>query len=168
MSKKPSIITASMICRQALLSFSQLRNGECPPSDVPFPNLGAPVFMPGQFGVAFGIPDEALIGTLDGLTHHYIEPAVTVLSRLAGDAELGFEHLVKPLGVWAVASEIYNGVCLRCVIVEDFAVDEVWPWSKRIRKYYDVSADEYKTGPTTMAVRFDVHEPGMGRLAEAA
>ena len=126
-----------------------------------FPKLSCFV-RPGQYGITVGIPDGSLLMPIDEFVDKFVTPAMADLVQQIGGVELSPEFLQPALGVYASVSERYDGVSMRLVIVEDYPVDNTWLFPKRVRRYYDAGIDKFLTAPTTMAIRFDVHEPGVG------
>lgn len=161
--KTRPLLTISTICKEALVILAQLRKLPEPPTPIAFPKLLTPS-RPKAFFSAVALPETALSSNFDDFTKTYILPPMIDLVEQAAGKELGSEGLPLPVAVYAASREVYNGVCLRTLIIEDWPVGDDWPFAKDVRRYYDVNLDEFVTGPTVTALHFTVHEPGVSNL----
>lgn len=154
---EPTQLTASQLCRTALISLQKARENRSAPPRPPYASrFYAPV--KGLFGALAFVLDDALAMDLDDFRWQIIDPLMAAWSHELGDTEMGSEYLLLPLGVLGAANERFCGTAMRCVIVEDHPVLER-DVPSRVTRYYDISTDEFKDGPCSMAVSFWVHTP---------
>ncbi len=149
-------LTATAICRSALLLLSKSRDAPA----CPWPSYAEPNNSPvaGLFGATAWLADDALMTDLDSFTEKVLRPLIEAWAAELRGVDLGPQYLRLPLGVMDADNARYDGIAMRCIVVADQPVGDR-PVPSRQARYYDISTDEFKDAPCSMAVSFWVHTP---------
>ncbi len=160
------ILTATMICRCALLHLET--RAERIDDDASWPTWAESYGggVEGLFGLIIFIEDDDLRMSLEAFYDSRLIPAMAAWERLFRDRELGPQLLILPKGFSGAANAVRDSISMRCLIEENRPVgDRDIP--SRVARYYDITADEFKEAPCSMAISLWVHTPDTtARLAE--
>lgn len=158
-------LSATILCREAIMLFRQIFAANQPPELALPPSI--PFWGPqGQYWIGACIKPTDLGLPLEIFSSRIVWPLMADLFKRVPRGKL--YPLPIPLGLsgsdnLAGASvESFDGVTMRCVISEqplpDGSSDAIW---REIKEYYDVGTESLKTGPVCLVIRFDVRTSPM-------
>lgn len=153
----PYILTASILCREALMILRQARGGARGAWEWPT-NALAVNPVEGLFGVVIYIGDDDILNGVEWFSDTHLIPAITAWGQTFRSEELGDQPMQLPLGVDAACNECLDGMAMRCVMVNNYPVREM-PVPSRMGRYYDIGFDEWIEAPLSATVSFWVHTP---------
>lgn len=151
------MLTARLLCCEALMILRSVRHVRVTSAKLP-DNAETINPVAGLFGLNILIEDADLGMKIDGFDHKHLVPTIRAWAPTFYGVELGDQPLLTPLGVMDCKTERYDGVAMRCIIIEHQPVGERNVPSREA-KYYDISDDEWKEGLCSMSVSFWVHTP---------
>ena len=153
-------LNATILGREALrLLHNEIRKPT--PDEGPWPGsfkLNDP--REGVFYANVGLEEGTLDAPLEGVSQHFVWPAMRRLAQKVKGIPLGDEFMELPKGFDDVANDCFGGIAMRTII------NKTMPWNgerhvwRRMAEYYDIAEDRLKTGPCGICLHFTVHKPG--------
>jgi hypothetical protein len=120
-----------------------------------------------QFAVAIPVRSDWLDKPAEHIVRDITQPMTAALAdKLPPGVKLINDDLELPKGCDQVAMGRHAGVAMRGVCTKMHIHQPVHATWLKNERLYDVSADEFVTGPASFVLRFDVVEKGPAQMSE--